>query len=34
MGMVIAKTKTTATPKPKAVLTFLEIARKEHIPKK
>lgn len=28
------KTKITATPKPKAVFTFLDTAKNEHIPKK
>jgi hypothetical protein len=33
-GTVTPNTKTTAAPRPTAVLTFLETARKEHIPKK
>ena len=34
IGTVIARTKTTATPRPNDVLTFLDTARYEHIPKK
>ena len=33
-GAVIVKTNITANPKPMDVSTFLDIARKEHIPKK
>ena len=33
-GTVTPNTNTTAAPRPTAVLTFLETARKEHIPKK
>jgi hypothetical protein len=34
IGTVIAKTKITAKPRPTAVLTVLETAKYEHIPKK
>jgi len=34
IGIVIPKTKITANPRPKAVFTVLETAKKEHIPKK
>ena len=33
-GSAISSTNVTATPNPKAVLTFLDTARNEHIPKK
>ena len=34
IGTVIPNTNTTAKPRPKAVDTFFDTARKEHIPKK
>ena len=34
IGIVIPNTNITANPKPKAVLTLLDTAKKEHIPKK
>ena len=34
IGVVIVKTKTTANPSPKAVGTFLDTAKYEHMPKK
>lgn len=34
MGTVTNNTNVTASPKPKDVFTFLETAKKEHIPKK
>ena len=34
IGAVIANTNTTAAPRPIAVVTFLDTARKEHMPKK
>ena len=34
MGRVTRITKITAIPRPKAVLTFFDTARNEHIPKK
>ncbi len=33
-GTVTPNTNTTAIPRPKAVFTFFEIARNEHMPKK
>ena len=34
MGTVMVSTKITATPRPNAVLTWRDTARKEHMPRK